>query len=449
MNNADLKDLRGAKCRIFGLGKSNEALASYLAVHGAEISVSDKRKSEKEITDVLQKIGIKNARLIPYESAEKADFVFRTPSIRPDAKEITDNLALGASLTSEVELFFARAKGRIYGITGSDGKTTTTSITYELLRLENPEKTYLGGNIGIPLVSFLDKLDDNSVTVCELSSFQLMTMNTSPDYSAITNISENHLDYHRDMQEYVKSKASIYSNSRCKRLVTKEKTAEIFKKYAPFTNKISTLFTTDGENDSGVGIKSGFITLYGAPVLNVNDIKIASRYNIENYMTAIGLCKPDREAARKIAQSFCGAEHRCEFVLERNGVSFYNSSIDSTPSRTLATLENFKERVVTLVCGGYDKNLDFTEFSNVAPSIVEKFIVVGSNKDKIASALKSGGVGEKRIANFDDFCDAVIYAANEAKAGGVVLLSPASASFDLFADFEERGKMFKNIVKNL
>ena len=161
MNNADLKSLSSSKCRIFGLGRSNEALISYLAKQGAEIFVSDKRKSENEITDVLQKNGIKKATVLPYDLPQKTDFVFRTPVIRPDAKEITDNISLGATLTSEVELFFTKAKGKIYGITGSDGKTTTTSITYELLKRKNPQNTFIGGNIGTPLMSFVEKVINN------------------------------------------------------------------------------------------------------------------------------------------------------------------------------------------------------------------------------------------------------------------------------------------------
>ncbi len=445
MDNAGFSDLHGAKCRIFGLGKSNEVLISYLARQGAEIYVSDKRKSENEITDVLQKNRIINAEILPYNCAQKADLVFRTPSVRPDAKEITDNLALGATLTSEVELFFEKAKGKIYGITGSDGKTTTTSITYELLKRSDPHNTYVGGNIGIPLVSLLDKLNERSVTVCELSSFQLMTCRVSPDFSAITNLTENHLDYHKSMSEYALAKSRIYSHKRCKKLVIEAKCSDIFKMYAQLPQNT---IITSGKN---ICAENGKITYFGSEVLNISDIKLVGSYNVSNFMSAIGLAYPSVALSdiRSVAKEFKGVEHRMELVLEKDFVSYYNCSIDSTPSRTLATLSCFKNRSVILILGGYDKMLDYTELALRSQINVKHYVLCGANKWKIYNALITHGISLDSITVCSDFKEAVFAAIEHSDAGEAVVLSPASASFDMFENFEARGNLFKNIIKNL
>ncbi len=443
MNSADLSALNGAKCRIFGLGRANEALISYLHKEGADISVSDKRKSENEIEEILERNGIRNACVLPYNQLRKADFVFRTPGMRPDAKEITDNLALGATLTSETELFFERAEGTIYGITGSDGKTTTASIAYELLKRQSPNNTYVGGNIGTPLVSILDKLGSNSVTVCELSSFQLMTMKTSPDYSVITNLTENHLDYHTDMREYIAAKSRIYAYSRCKKLVIDGKTADFFNKPFP----INTIFS----NQRDICLQKGHICYFGQPLLDVADIAVKGSFNILNYMSAVGLTYPmvTAEDIASVAKAFKGVPHRMELVAEKNKVKYYNCSIDSTPSRTLATLSCFEGEGVTLILGGYDKNLDYTMLSQNALKSTDKFVLCGANRYKIYNSLVTNGVPLKKIIICSEF-DAAVYAAAElTRPGKSVLLSPASASFDSFGNFEERGNRFKNIINNL
>lgn len=447
MNNADLKSLSGTKCRIFGLGRSNEALISYLARQGAEISVSDKRKSENEITDVLQKNGIKNANILPYNLPRKSDFVFRTPYIRPDATEITDNLLLGARLSSEVELFFANAKGKIYGITGSDGKTTTTSITYELLKQINPGNTFIGGNIGTPLVSFLDKLNDNSVTVCELSSFQLMTLDRAPHYSAITNITQNHLDWHTNIAEYIASKLKIFGTNTQKSVFPKNFP---YIDLTPVNKKDTTLFSLD-KNVDFIGLIDKYITFKSEKLLDIRKIKLIGDYNILNYMCAIGLTYPfvSKDDINLVANSFCGVSHRCEFVAEKSGVKFYDSSIDSTPSRTVATLSNFPDKSVILILGGYDKNLDYNFLAKYSHKKVLKYVLVGANKWKIYNALITNGIPLDSITVCIDFCDAIYSAFRLALGKNYVLLSPASASFDMFIDYVERGNSFKNIIKSV
>lgn len=444
MNKSDFCDLRGVKCRIFGLGKSNEALISYLDKQGAEIFVSDKKKSENEITDIFIKNKVKNAKYLPYSYIEKYDYVFRTPSLHPNAKEIVDSVALGAILTSEAELFFSLAKGFIYGITGSDGKTTTTRITYELLKSNNLNKTFIGGNIGTPLISLLDKLDESSVTVCELSSFQLMTGGCSPNCAAITNLTENHLDYHKNMSEYICAKSKIYSGNQCEKLVIEDKCSELFKKYAVYPK--NTIFC--GKN---IYIQDNKIKYFGAEILDKNDIQLVGEYNVKNYMTAIGLVYPivSIQSISSVAKNFKGVEHRMELVSEKNNVRYYNCSIDSTPSRTLATLSCFKTKNVILILGGYDKKLDYKKFAIASKETVKRYILYGSNKWKIYNTLIVCGIALKNIIICSDLKEAVFNALDVAIAFDNVVFSPASASFDMFENFEHRGNEFKNIIKTI
>ena len=449
MNNYGFYGLNGARCRIMGLGRSNEALIKYLNSKGAEIYVSDKRKSENEIADVLQNNGIKNAKILPYNDISKVDYVFRTPAIRCDAHEIVSLMSKGAILSSEVELFFEIARGKIYGITGSDGKTTTTTLAYEIIKDKYGEdNVFLGGNIGIPLISFADKLKVNGITVCELSSFQLMTLKRSPERSAITNITENHLDYHLDIDEYINSKCRIVGDL-CKRLVISEKAYKVIKdrlKYRSFE-----LMLTSLTSSADIYAENGKIVLNGEEILDISDIRVSGRHNIENFMTAIGISFPeaDKRNVLSVAKRFNGVAHRNELVREVNGVRYYNCSIDSTPSRTLATLVSHIGEDITLICGGYDKKLDFSEFSRVAPTFVNRFVLFGENKNKISSALNSNTSFDKKVYSVSDLKSAVLLSAELSKNESSVVLSPASASFDMFADFEERGNLFKTIVNLL
>ena len=451
MNNNGFFDLKGAKCIVLGIGRSNEALISYLDKQGAEIFVSDKRKSEKEITDILQNKGIKNAGIIKYVNFQKADYVFRTPSIRPDAPEIMDAISKGAILTSESELFFEVAKGKIYGITGSDGKTTTTTLIYELLKRKYGEKRIkVGGNIGIPPISFVDQLDNDSITVLELSSFQLMTLRKSPICSAVTNITENHIDYHKSMNEYVQAKCNIFDCGGCEKLVIQSECSNILKKHIrSFPKNVLTTSLTDEKAEITCFNES--IYFYGEKILDCAEIKAIGKHNVCNFMTAIGMTYPTvfKSDIQFVAKEFNGVEHRLEFVREINRVRYYNSSIDSTPSRTLATLDCFNNGSVVLICGGYDKCLSYTEFANNSNKKVNKYIIFGENKLKIADALKKANVHGFKIVFSTDLKSAIFDAATAAMQGDNVLLSPASASFDMFRDFEERGNLFKNIIKSL
>ncbi len=453
------KSFSGSKCLLLGFGKSNMALAKWLIKNGASVTVADKNKTEEKIFSDAENEGCGFIEIYRENERYKPDFVFRTPGISPYSKAVTEATKNGAVLSSETELFFERAKGKIYGITGSDGKTTTTTITGKILEkaFENTGKrVFVGGNIGTPLISFLDSLTENDVTVTELSSFQLMTMRRSPFVAAITNITENHLDYHRDMTEYVDAKRRIYSEDGCHELITDTGTLSLLKKEFlsekkhRFPNRITEISTSKTNTD--VYFKDGEIYLYGKKCLSVVDIKVPGFHNVLNYMTAIGITKNDADFSdiQSVAESFSGAEHRMEFVRKLNGVSFYNSSIDSTPSRSVVTLKCF-EKPLTVICGGYDKHLDYGDFAAELLRRADNVVVTGASAHVIKTAIeKHGDLGQGCNVYYEnDFEKAVRIAAEITKDGGRVLLSPASASFDRFENFEQRGRMFKKIVNML
>ena len=410
--------------------------------------------------------------------------MFRTPGISPYSEEIQYYTKNGAVLSSETELFFQKAKGKIYGITGSDGKTTTTNIVGRILESsfkKNGRKVYVGGNIGTPLVSFLEDLNKNDITVAELSSFQLMTMKQSPQISAITNITENHLDYHGSMHEYICAKCRIFSCKGCNKLVINKKTLLYLKERGYFEKKSGcidngiyrnsglaenyTEFTdyqndtlknimevsSDGECD-GVYYKDGGIYLHGKFLMDKKIIKIPGFHNVENYMTAIGVTESDAslEDIISTAKTFSGAEHRMEFVREVSGVSYYNSSIDSTPSRSIITLRCF-EKPLTVICGGYDKGLNYDEFACELLKKADNIVITGASYGIIRTSLERQHSNEYacQIYYEEDFEKAVKRAVSVTSYGGKVLLSPACASFDSFDNFEQRGNVFKNIINML
>ena len=449
-------DLSGSRALLVGFGKTGVALAKWLIKEGVCVSVYDKRKSEKEILEEAERNGCTKIKIA--RDGERAEIVFRSPGVSPFSAEIVSAVERGAVLSSETELFFERAKGKIYGVTGSDGKTTTTTLTGKILEkaLENTGKrVFVGGNIGVPLISFLDELNENDVTVAELSSFQLITMRRSPHLAAITNISENHLDYHGSMTEYVDAKRRIFSGKECSELIINTKTLDTVKgKYLgthplTFPERITEISPSGEKTD--LCYRDNAIFLHGMRYLKRETVKAPGFHNIENFMTAIGLTKgvATQSDVESVAEDFKGVEHRMELVCEKNGVAFFNSSIDSTPSRSTVTLSCF-EKPLTVICGGYDKHLDYSEFAKVLLLKADNVIVTGASLQIIKNAIEKQRSGYSCKVYYEpDFEKAVLTAADFTREGGKVLLSPACASFDRFANFEERGNYFKQIVKSL
>ena len=464
--------VRGGVCCLLGFGVSNAMLVDLLFDHGAAcVRVYDKKTPEQLGAVALSQkaCGVEFFSGEDYLACLDGDVIIRSPGFRPDRPEIVAAVARGAVLTSEMELFMSSTPARVIGVTGSDGKTTTTTLTKlfmeEAVSKRGYGKVYVGGNIGTPLLPCVGEMTKDDVAVVELSSFQLMTMSQSPECAAITNLSPNHLDWHTDMDEYVAAKRHIFEGAGVQRLVLNRDNPpsyEIAKQVdLPLTLFSSTLHDyqsiMQGRAGRAVYVKDGVIVCADAsgekPMLAVSDIKLPGVHNVENYMTAIALVQDfiTPEMVQSVARSFGGVEHRFEFVREKDGVRFYNSSIDSTPTRTTAALSSIPVRSAWVICGGYDKHIPFAPLAKVLRERACGVVLTGATAGAIAKALAecSDKDAELPIYHEPEFEAAVRCAAQHAKPGEMVLLSPACASFDAFENFAQRGRTFCKIVNQL
>lgn len=451
----------GSKVAVLGLGVSNFPALDYLVKCGATVSAYDRSPAEKLDKKVLDKV---KELCREYYFGEdyldhigEADYILRSPGIKPSQPQLAEAAKKGAIITSEMELFMICCPCKVIGVTGSDGKTTTTTIIYKMLS-EQGYKCHVGGNIGIPLLNKLDEIDDEDMVVVELSSFQLMNMRISPDVAVITNISPNHLDYHRDMSEYVEAKSQIFKhqNPRGKLVVNLDNavTAAFAK-----NRTLKTEFFSRRQKTEGAYMDDGFLCYNGERIIAADKIKIPGWHNVENYLAAIAAVREFVSVKNicKVARTFNGVEHRMEFVRNVNGVDFYNDSIGSSPTRTIAGLESHRNKII-LIAGGYDKNLDYDELGVAIKKYTEGVVLIGATSDKIeASVLKAYGSKECPIplvkkTSYESAVHAAYVLASALSRKGEkvsVILSPASASFDMFKNFMERGEKFKTIVNEL
>ncbi len=450
-----LEGLRGKRAAVLGIGISNRPLIELLADAGVSVTACDKRGREgfDGLIEVLERRGVTCCLGPGYlEHLDGMDVIFRTPGMRPDLPQLQRAVEQGAQLTSEMEAFFSVCPCRIIAVTGSDGKTTTTTIIAGLLEASG-YRTYVGGNIGRPLLSQAGEMRPDDVAVLELSSFQLMTMSQSPDIAVITNLAPNHLDVHRDMQEYIDAKRNIflYQSSESKLVLNADN--EITAGFAEDARGEVALFSRRKNLGRGVWLKDGVIVEDSRPVLPVEDILIPGVHNIENYMAAIAAVDglvPD-ETVRSFAGTFAGVPHRIELVRELDGVQYSTDSVASSPSRTTAGLRSFTQKVI-LIAGGYDKHIPYEALGPEITRAVKILILVGATAAKIKQAVLDAPdyrTGEPVILERDTLQEAVNMAHDMAGPGDVVILSPASASFDQFKNFEERGNAFKDFVKKL
>ncbi len=443
-------NIKGKKIDVLGIGISNIPLIKLLAKEGAKVHACDKREKEAlgEVYDELKGLGVTFSLGDEYMDNLTGELIFKTPGMRFDHPKLLEAKKNGSTVTSEMELFCEFSPAKIIAITGSDGKTTTTTLISEILK-KSGKKVWLGGNIGTPLFCSLDQIDKDDTVVLELSSFQLHTMRQSISVAVMTNISPNHLDMHKDYQEYIDAKKNImlYQDSDSLLVVNEdnEKTREIGKEAKG--RKLGFGWSADYD----VYCDGEAIYKNGEKILAVSDIKIPGKHNIENYMAAIAAVSDiaKRDAIVSVAREFGGVEHRIELVRTVDGVRYYNSSIDSTPNRTINTLKVFPEKVI-LIAGGKDKGIPYDEIGPAIVESVKTLILVGATAGKIRDALSAtDGHDAVEVFEFDEYADAVKCAKDSAKAGDVVLLSPASTSFDKFRNFEERGKLFKKLVNEL
>ena len=447
------KSLKNKKVSVVGIGVSNIPLIEFLLDGGANVTAHDKRTKEQlgEVYDKLKALGAKFVLGDDYldNISTETEIIFKTPGLRPDAFQLLEAERNGARLTSEMELFFEICPCTIIAVTGSDGKTTTTTLIGEMLKKEG-YNCYIGGNIGKPLVSEAEKMKPQDMVVVELSSFQLFSMKHSADVAVVTNVTPNHLDWHKDFDEYIKAKKNIFaSNKDCRVILNFDN--EITKNFAQDTVN-PMYFSRQNNLDSGITLEDGNIVIKTEDaekiIISASDIKIPGLHNVENYMAAIGAVYPlvSAQNIEWVAKNFGGVPHRIEFVREFDGVKYYNDSIASSPARTTAGLKSFAKKVI-LIAGGYDKNIPFDEFGLVVNEYVKELVLVGVTSEKIENAVK-GASNYKglKIHRETNFGKAVEKARSCAESDDIVILSPACASFDLFKNFEERGNTFKRIV---
>ena len=455
-----LQGMKGKRAAVIGLGVSNRPLVELLTGSGVHVIACDK-KERAALGDAAahyEALGVELHLGEHYLEDLDADVIFRTPGMRPDVPALLEARARGAVITSEMEAFFAVCPCSIIGVTGSDGKTTTASVIAELLKAEG-RRVWLGGNIGRPLLADADKMTPEDIAVLELSSFQLMDMPYSPHTAVLTNLAPNHLDVHKDMAEYIAAKENVYRHQ------SAQDTA-IFNADNAITRGLSEkvvgrvrLFSRQEEIADGAFVRGGAVWLRDAAgeraVLPLSDIRLPGWHNVENYMAALlavdGLVRD--ETVRRVAREFAGVEHRIEFVRELHGVKYYNDSIASSPTRTIAGLRAFQHKVI-LIAGGYDKHIPF---SPLAPEVIEHvklLILCGATADAIERAVvesKAYQTASERpaILRCGDLQQAVETAYFHAESGDIVTLSPACAAFDQFANFMERGRTYKEIVWKL
>ncbi len=446
-----LRSTAGKRITVIGIGVSNRPLLRLLAGAGARLTARDKKTAEQlgAIVPELRSLGVELVLGEGYLDGLEGDIIFRTPGLRPDHPALLAAKARGAEITSEMEVFFAVCPCMLIAVTGSDGKTTTTTLIAEMLKAAG-KTVWLGGNIGTPLLDQAERMRPEDVAVLELSSFQLMSMEQAPHIAVITNLSPNHLDVHKDMDEYVGAKCNIFRRQGPEDVLVLNYDNELTRALAPQAPGRVRFFSRQSRLAQGVCLEGGVITDDGAPVMAAADIRIPGVHNIENYMAACaalrGLVSP--EIMDQVARTFGGVEHRLELVRELDGVSWYNDSIGSSPSRTIAGLKSFSQKVI-LIAGGYDKHIPFDSLGELLPEHVRLLLLCGATAEKIeAAVLRSSHYrpGAPEILHFDRLDDVIRRARALARPGDIVLFSPACASFDQFPNFMLRGQYFKEQV---
>ena len=452
--------LKNRKVAIIGLGVSNLPLLDYMHNVGAKVTVFDNRIIEdipkdtmKKITDYAMEFSLGPNNL---SKLEGFDIIFRSPSCLPTVPELQKEVERGAILTSEIEMLMKLCPGKVIGVTGSDGKTTTTTLIYEILKA-NGYNCYLGGNIGTPLFTKLNEMTPDDIIVLELSSFQLMGMEISPSISVITNISPNHLNVHSSYEEYIDAKKNIFKYQDKGGIVVLNYDNAITKSAAKEANGKVVFFSSKTKLEDGIILDGDIIKEYKDKlrrhILSTNTVALRGTHNYENICAAIAATSSlvEVEDAVKAVQEFKGVQHRLEFIREIDGVKWYNDSIGTSPTRTIAGLHSFDERIV-LIAGGYDKHLDYTPIAKPILEKVDSLILIGDTAPKIFDAVKNEAEKQGKdikIYMCDEFKNTVLVAKKVAKPGQIVLFSPASASFNLFKNFEERGNKFKELVNNI
>lgn len=453
------ENIRGKRVAIVGVGVTNTGVAKLLCQKGAKVTVRD-RRSEAQLGETAKELQAAGASLKlgeDYLTGPDDDIYFRAPGVYFNKPELQRLRQQGAIVTSEMEVFFDLCPCRTFAVTGSDGKTTTTTLIAELLKKAG-YRVHLGGNIGRALLPIIEEIRPEDMAVVELSSFQLLSMRCAPDVSAITNVTPNHLDVHKNMAEYADAKKNIFlhQNAFSKTVLNLDNACTLG--FCPEVRGRLFGFSCRTRPQNGTFLApDGTLHLLergsDTRLMAQEDILLPGGHNVENYLAALAATSEyvSPEAAREVARTFRGVEHRIEFVREKNGVRWYNDSIATSPSRTIAGLHAFKQKLI-LIAGGSDKNIPFAPLAPEINRNVKTLILTGATAQKIEEAVTSSpeyNPAALTILHARDMADAVRQADAAAQPGDIVSLSPACASFDSYPNFEARGEHFKELVHAL
>ncbi len=454
--------IKGKKVAFIGAGVSHKRCIEQFVELGAQVTLCDQKKSLEDFGAYAHTLRRLHVRLSLGEHYTDGfagqDIIMRTPGYEYYKPELQAALQAGTKVTSEVELFFELCPCEIVAVTGSDGKTTTTTLISKMFEAAG-RKVFLGGNIGAALLPQLADVTPEAVAVVELSSFQLISMRVSPKVAVVTNVTPNHLDHHKDMQEYIDAKRNIllWQVPPCRAVLGFEN--EISRGMQKDCKGEQVWFTRLHETDKGAFLRESDDTLCYAengvvtPILPRAEVKLRGLHNVENLLAAIAAVwgRVPVEAMRQVGSTFTGVEHRIEPVRTLEGVTYYNDSIASSPTRTIAGLRSFNQKII-LIAGGYDKKIPYEPLAPEILAHVKTLVLMGATGPRIEAAVRGcAGFDESAltILHADSMQHAVELARGAAKPGDVVSLSPASASFDLYPNFEVRGRDYKNIVNNL
>ena len=451
------KNIKNKKIAVIGIGVSNIPLIDYLFEKGAVVTIFDDREEEKISKDIIEKIKKYNFNCFfgkrNLDNLHGFEIIFRSPSCLPTKTELVIEKERGAIVTTEIEQLIKMAPCKVIGITGSDGKTTTTTLTAKILE-DAGYNVYLGGNIGIPLFTKLKEIKPEDIIVLELSSFQLMDMEVSPDIAAITNITPNHLNVHKDYQEYIDSKKNIYRHQKSTGVLVLNADNELTNSCQKDANGDVILFSSKQKLDYGYIVEDGIIKECNDGIrrhlISQDDIKLKGIHNLQNICTALVLTKDlvSTDNAIKTIKEFSGVKHRLELVRILNGVEWYNDSASTSPTRGISAINSFNKEII-LIAGGADKNLDYTPIGKPIVEKVKSLILIGQTANKIYDAVKKESEKQNKTIDIhmcETFKQSLELAKRIAKPGQIVLFSPASTSFDMFKDMYDRGDKFRKEV---
>ena len=457
------RELKGKTVTFCGIGRSNMPLIEMFLGHGAKVTARDKNQNLGENGERLRQLGVQLITGEDYLKDIREEILFRAPGMPFFLPELVEARERGTVVTSEMEVFFDLCPCKLYAVTGSDGKTTTTSIIGEFLKAQG-KKVHLGGNIGKPLLPEIEHISPEDVAVVELSSFQLISMRRSPDVAVVTNLAPNHLDVHKDMEEYIQAKKNIFLHQNAFSRTVLNLDNPITASFAPEVRGESLLFSRQKKISAGAYALEGKIYVNGEYLMDAGQIKIPGNHNIENYLAAICAVwgEVTAENIRKVAASFGGVAHRAEFVRELDGVKYYNDSIASSPSRAISGTLSLYDKKIIVIAGGADKKVPFDELGRVLCRKVKTLILVKPEKqlpgfkpsaaEKIGEAVKNAenyAPGAPEIVWAKNMEEAVAAARSQARAGDIVSLCPACTGFDMYPNFEVRGNHYKEIVMGM